>query len=257
MIKSIASICFATVVLISGCSNQGTDEIMEKELVIYCGITMIRPMAQIASMIEKEKGCKIKIIKGGSGNLLKSILHNKVGDMYLPGSEKYFEIIDRKHQGLVTHKTFVGYNRAVLMVQKGNPLNLPGDLNILTNKELVVVIGDPDSGSIGKETKKILDRKGIFREVVENSSKLTTDSKDLARTIVEKEADVVINWYAVSTWDNTQDYIDALDIDAKYAKKKKLLIGKLKYTKYPEIVDRFIELASSDQGRKIFSKHGF
>ncbi|MCP3672453.1 MAG: ABC transporter substrate-binding protein [Gammaproteobacteria bacterium] len=52
-----------------------------KELLIYCGITMIQPMSEIASIIERQEGVKISIIKGGSGNLLRSIRFNAAGDL--------------------------------------------------------------------------------------------------------------------------------------------------------------------------------
>ena len=54
----------------------------KKELLIYCGITMIRPMREIADIIEKQEDIKVIIIKGGSGNLLRSIEINGVGIIY-------------------------------------------------------------------------------------------------------------------------------------------------------------------------------
>lgn len=228
----------------------------EKELLIYCGITMIRPMSEIAAIVEKQENCKIKITKGGSGNLLKSIRYNKTGDLYLPGSEKYFNIIETDHKGLVTEKVMVGHNIAVIMVQKGNPKGITADLANLANKDYGVVIGNPDSGSIGKETKKILQSRGIFESVIRNVMSLTTDSKDLTKAIKNKEADIVICWYAASTWDDNPTYIDIIPIDSKYVKKKKLLIGLLKFSKHPDIAKKIMSLAASAQGKKIFSRYG-
>lgn len=145
-----------------GCSKTKEEAASEKEILIYCGITMIKPMSEIAAIVEKQENCKIKITKGGSGNLLKSILYNKTGDLYLPGSEKYFNIIETEHKGLVTEKVMVGHNIAVIMVQKGNPKGITADLSNLADNNYGVVIGNPDSGSIGKETKKILQSRGFL-----------------------------------------------------------------------------------------------
>ena len=78
------------------CNNE--DNIIEnrtiqkkKELLIHCGIAMVKPMTEIAKTIEKQENCIIKITTGGSRNLYKSIEANKIGDLYLPGSEKYIE----------------------------------------------------------------------------------------------------------------------------------------------------------------------
>lgn len=239
-----------------GCSKTKEEAASGKELLIYCGITMIRPMSEIAAIVEKQENCKIKITKGGSGNLLKSILYNKTGDLYLPGSKKYFNIIETQHKGLVTKKVMVGHNIAVIMVQKGNPKRITADLSNLADNNYGVVIGNPDSGSIGKETKNILQSRGIFESVIKNVMSLTTDSKDLTKAIKNKEADIVISWYAASTWDDNPTYIDIIRIDSKYAKTKKLAIGLLKFSRHPDIAKKIMSLAASAQGKKIFSKYG-
>lgn len=226
----------------------------KKELLIYCGITMIKPMSEIAQIIEKQENCKITITKGGSGNLLKSLKINKVGDLYLPGSDAYIKICQK--EGLITDTVFVGYNKASMMVQKGNPKKITANLDNLKNKKYYVVIGNPNSGSIGKETKKILEKKGIFQEVYQNAHQLTTDSKDLVLVLRDKKADLVMNWYATSTWEENKKYLDVLPINERYAKKKKLVISLLKTSKYPDIAKKFMAYAASEDGKKLFIKHG-
>jgi len=238
-----------------GCEGSATStEKNKKELLVYCGITMIKPITDIARIIEKQENCKITITKGGSGNLLRSIKVNKVGDLYLPGSESYIKTA--KKEGLVGETVFVGYNKAAIMVQKGNPKNITHDLVNLAGPKYYVVIGNPDSGSIGRETKKILDCRGIFDEVAKNAQRLTTDSKDLAKVLRNKEADLVINWYATSTWRENEPHIDALSIDEQYATKKKLVLGQLTCSQHPDIAQKFLAYASSDEGRQLFEKYG-
>ena len=239
-------------ILIPGCNNTKLEK--KKELLIYCGITMIKPMADIAGIIEKQENCKIIITKGGSGNLLKSLKINKVGDLYFPGSDSYIKTC--LEENLVSDTVFVGYNKAALMVQKGNPKQITADLDNLTKKDYYVVICNPNTGSIGKETRKILERKGIFEEVQANASELKTDSKRLFAVLKGKSADIVINWYACSVWEENEPYVDVLNIDEKFAKKKKLVLGLLKTSKYPEIARKFMEYAASDKGRKLFKKYG-
>lgn len=237
---------------VPGCSNKRPDK--KKELLVYCGITMIKPMSDIARIIEEQENCKIIITKGGSGNLLKSLKINKVGDLYLPGSDSY--IATCLEEDLVSDTVFVGYNKASIMVQKGNPKQITADLDNLRRKDYYVVICNPRSGSIGRETKYILEQKGIFEEVMANARELTTDSKRLVSILKEKQADIVINWYATSVWEENARYIDVLSIDEKYAKKKKLVLGLLKTSKYPEVARRFMEYAASEKGRELFTRYG-
>ncbi len=226
----------------------------KKELLIYCGITMIDPMSEIAAIIEKKYSCKIYITKGGSGNLMKSIQANKIGDLYLPGSESYIKAGLR--EGIVKDTVHVGYNKAAMMTRRGNPRNIPDTLDSMANPDYYVVIGSPESGSIGRETKKILEMKGIYDQVEQNAKMLTTDSKDLARVLRNNEADLVINWYAAATWKENRDAITVLPIDEKYARKQKLVLGLLSFSKYPEIAIAFMQYASGDKGRKIFNEYG-
>ena len=226
----------------------------KKQLLIYCGITMIQPMTEIARVIEQQEGCEIIITKGGSGNLLRAIKVNKLGDLYLPGSDSYIKTC--KEEGLVSETVHVGYNKAAIMVQKDNPKSISNDLRNLASPDYYVVICNPNSGSIGRETRKILERAGIFDQVSRNASQLTIDSKDLVNVLRNKEADLVINWYATSTWPDNEPYVNVLSIDEQYAFKKKLVLGLLTFSKHPDIAGKFMAYASSEKGRALFEQYG-
>ncbi|WP_320169435.1 substrate-binding domain-containing protein [Maridesulfovibrio sp.] len=244
----------AAVLLTVLVSCAGNEPAHKRELLIYCGITMIKPMTEIAKIIEEEYNCKIHITKGGSGNLLKSLKANQLGDLYLPGSDSYIKTCIQ--EGLVTEAVHVGFNKAAMMTREGNPKNIPAALESLADPRYYVVIGDPDSGSIGRETKKILVKRGLFEQVVGNAKQLTTDSKDLIRVLKDKEADLVINWYATSTWPENRDSVSVLPIDDRYAQKKKLMLGLLRFSKHPDIAKAFMKYATLEKGREIFNKYG-
>ncbi len=227
----------------------------KKELLIYCGITMIRPMNEIAEIIEEKEDINIIIIKGGSGNLLRSIEINGVGDLYLPGSDSY--IRSAKEKNLIVEANLVGYNHAALMVQEGNPLNISPDLNNLSNPDYYVIIGNSDSGSIGEETRYILEKEELYTDVLLNARELTTDSKDLVSALVDKRADLVVNWYAVSTWDENKNYMDVLPVPSRYFPAKKLVLAILSTAREPELAQIFMNYAISEEGQAIFEKYGF
>ncbi|MCP3672452.1 MAG: ABC transporter substrate-binding protein [Gammaproteobacteria bacterium] len=172
----------------------------------------------------------------------------------LPGSESYIKMATT--DGLVVDSVHVGFNRAAMMVRKGNPKAIPQDLGAMKNSDYYVVIGNPDSGSIGKETKKILTSAGIFDDALVNAREMTTDSKRLVDVLKNGEADLVINWHATATWSANMDHVDTMAIDKKYATSKRLVLGLLASTKYPAIARKFMTYASSDQGRKIFDRYG-
>jgi len=237
---------------LNSCSNK--NKYPQKEILIYCGNTMIQPMNEIAEIIEKKENCKILFVKDGSGNLLNSIIINQCGDLFLPGSDYY--IRKAKEQELVIEDVFVGKNKAVITIQKGNPKNITADLDNFADTKYYVVMGNPDSCSIGKESKQIFTKKGIFKNVLSNIKALTIDSKDLVNAIKNKQADMAINWYANSYWEENKTFIDILPIDERYTKPKKLVLGLLKTSRHPDIAKSFMKLASSKDGIKIFKKYG-
>jgi molybdate transport system substrate-binding protein len=226
----------------------------KKELLVYCGMTMIQPMLQIAAIVERQENVKISILKGGSGDLLDSIRFNQLGDLYLPGTESYIK--QALAEGLVSHTAHVGYNKAAMMVREGNPKSIPPSLDALKDPDLYVVIGNPNSGSIGKETKEILSAANLYDEVMNQVNELTTDSKRLVSVLKKGEADLVINWYATSTWEENSPYIDALSIDGRLAKKNRLILALLTTSKHPDIAKKFMDYAASAEGQQIFDRYG-
>lgn len=62
-----------------------------KPLIVYTGMTMVKPMSELANEFEKSNNCKIRLVKGPTGKLLDMILKNKNEDLFLPGSESVFQ----------------------------------------------------------------------------------------------------------------------------------------------------------------------
>ena len=248
MKPKIIILIILTLLIFSTCSEE-----KKEHLLIYCGITMIQPMNEIAKEFEENNNCSIEIIKGGTGNLFNTFEMNKSGDLFLPGSTRYYK---DKYKSFFSDTVTLGYNEACLMVRKGNPLNI-SSLEDLQNPEYRVVISNPQSGSIGKECKKILMKYGTFNEVLENVYKLTSDSKDLTKMILTDEADVAVNWSAICSWGTNSQYIEKINIDSQYSKKTPLTISLLKYSQNKKLSKQFIQFAASEEGRSIFNKYGF
>ncbi len=227
----------------------------KKELLFYIGITMIKPVNELAKEFEKEHNCTIKILQGGSQDLYESIISSKTGDLYLPGSVSY----RNKHleDGILLDGTFVGYNKVALVVKKGNPLGIKADLNELSNPKYRVVLGNEKSGSIGKKTKKVLDNFGNYEDAILNTVYLAPDSRNLTKAISSGEADLVLNWYATTFWDDNKSFVEPLVIDEKYAKKAKLVFNLLQTSKNKSLTKKFMDYAASTKGREIFYKYGF
>ena len=227
----------------------------KNELLFYVGITMVKPVNELAKNFEKANDCKIKILQGGSQDLYDSLKFSQVGDLYLPGSTSYRDKYLK--EGFLLDGKFVGYNKVSLVVKKGNPKGVKASLNELTNDKLNVVLGNEQSGSIGEATKKILTKFELYEKAISNSLYLVPDSRNLINSIKNGEADLVLNWHATTFWDDNKEFVDAIVLDDKSSEKSKLVFNLLSTSQNKELSKKFMDYASSIEGREIFKKYGF
>lgn len=226
-------------------------------LTIYCGITMVKPIKEIAKILEKENNCNIIISQGGSKDLYDQLKAAQIGDLYLPGSDSYVKKgIDDK---IITQNVEIGYNQAALFIQPNNPKKIK-NLDDLIKQDLSVMICDPKSGSIGRMSKKLLTKyKGedFFYEVYDNAAQIGTDSRNINQAIIDKNIDLAINWRATAFWPENKPFIETIEIDEKYAPKKKLVLSLLKFSQNKELAKKFMDYASSKKGQYIMKRYGF
>ncbi len=234
--------------------------VMAKEkptLLFYCGITMVKPIKEMTRIIEKRYNCIIKISQGGSKNLYSSLKLSKKGDLYLPGSDSYRK--KNLKDGYLLDAKYIGFNKAAIFVQKGNPKRIK-NLNSFLDENIATIICDPKSGSIGKNGKKVLVAFGgeeFFDDVFDATVEIGTDSRNLNKALIDKRADMTINWRATGFWPENKNFIDVIEIDDKYAPKKKLVINLLSFSKYPKIAKNLMKFAASKDGQAIMKKYGF
>lgn len=231
------------------------DSVQKKEMLIYCGTTMLRPVMELSAIVEKEKNCVIKVSFGGSDHLRKSIEVNRIGELFFPGAASYIHSLQEK--GLITETVDVGSNEIAIFVQKGNPKNVKADLSELMRPDLEVVLGAKHAGSIGRATEMSLSRTGIYDTAINKALFLATDSKDLVQALRKKRADVVLNWGSVGYADENKQYIEKISLPVEQALQQKLTIGLLSFSRNPELGKYFLELAASSRGKEIFSRYGF
>lgn len=243
-------------ILLNGCDlHEQKIPTKKQELVIYSGITMVRPLNVLAQEFAYKNGVTINIKQGASGYLYNALKKERNGDIYFPGSDSYR--LKNQADGLLKDYVFVGYNRIALVVPKGNPKHLTNDLNQLANQLLSVVLSSPDSGAVGKNAKALLDRVGITDAVYNNVTYFTTDSHRIFTAIKRGEADLALNWYATTRWPETENYMDAILLPETLAKPKRLELNLLSFSKHPELAKAFMAYASSRHGLETFAQFGF
>lgn len=244
---------------LSGCGDKKEEmkstNVQKPELLFYVGITMVKPMTELAKRFEAKEGVSIKILQGGSEDLYQSAKVSQAGDLYMPGSLSYRN--KYLSEGILAEDAiFVGYNRASLMTKKGNPKEIKADLGVLLDPRYRIVLCNPESGSIGNETKVILEKAKIYTEAMARVTYLTTDSRNLIKAIKDDDADVVLNWRATAFGENS-DIVQVLDLPESVAKREVLVLTLLKSSKHVQKTRDFMAFARSLEGRAVFHQFGF
>jgi len=225
------------------------------EMLIYCGITMIRPMTEIARAFETKEKVKITLAQGGSEDLYQSLKKSRAGDLYLPGEPSYRS--KYLAEGLLGDVTTVGYNQLALVVKKGNPKQVKGNPQELLRPDVTVIIGNAESGSVGKETQDVLASAGIYQKVLDAALYLAPDSRVLSNAMKKGEADVILNWRATAFFPDNVAAVDAVDLNPKLAKPQALLLNLLSFSNNKPQAKRFMAFAAGPEGQAIFRKWGF
>ena len=234
---------------------QSTPASPPEAMLLYCGITMVRPMTEIAQLFEKQANVKIAIAQGGSEDLYQSVAKGTVGDWYLPGEPSFFEGAER--QKYFAERVLVGHNKMALMVAKGNPRQVRPDLKELLRKDLAVALGNPDSGSVGKESKRILEAAGLYDKAVRAAALLAPDSRSITNALKKGEVDLALNWKATAYFPDNFDKLEAIELDRKVAVPQPLMLLRLHSSRRPDLATQFLALAGGAQGKAIFQRYGF
>ncbi len=234
--------CFLLLLPLLLCSCDATKHpfkasVQKKEILIYCGTTMLQPIMELSAIIKEEHDCVVKVSCGGSSHLAKSVEVNKIGELFFPESVVYIHMLQEK--GLITETVDVGYNEVALFVRKGNPKNVKADLMELMRPELQVAIGANNAGAIGKATQICLTKKGIYDDVSRKALFLTTDSKGLVQALRKNKVDAVLNWRAVGHIRGNDQHIDEICLPREKTLYQKLTMGLLACSKNPELGQYF------------------
>jgi molybdate transport system substrate-binding protein len=227
----------------------------ETGMLIYCGITMVRPITELARSFEQREKVSIRIAQGGSEDLYQSAKKAQQGDIYFPGEPSYLD--KHKAEGLLGDFKLVGYNQLAIFVQEGNPKKVKPELSELLRQDLTLVVGNAESGSVGLETKQVLDRFKMYPAVVKKAAFMMPDSRSLALSFKRGDADVALSWRATAFFPDNAPFMDAIALDPKIAEPQALLLIQLTFSKSPTLARKFIDYVASSEGQAVFRKFGF
>lgn len=223
-------------------------------LVLYCAAGVKPAVEPLAQAYEAEYGQPVQLMYGGSGTLLSSLQVSGQGDLYIAADQSYIEIADEK--SLIDETLPLAWMRPVIAVAKGNPKGIQS-LADLQRSDIRLALGNPDAASIGKQTKKLLEKAGVWQAV-----KQQVEAKGVFKpTVPEVANDVKLGAVdAGVVWDATvaqYPELEAVHVPLFDAARKQISVAVLKSSGQPTEALRFARYLNSKVGNVVFKEHGF
>ena len=237
-------------VVVAGCSRKEPAD-RQKELVVLCGSSFVRPTEQLCSDFTTKTGIKIVTTVAGSEDFLPLVKMNQQGDI-LVTHDPYLDYV-REAKALAGHIQ-AGFVAPVLAVQKGNPKGITC-IEDLVRPGLKVALSNPKYSTCGEMVFRLLEKKGIKDAVMKNvQNRLTKGHSNLGIFLKTKVVDAVIMWNGVA-----HTFGEAVEVVAtpyEYDKKIRVHIIGLNYSKQPDLLRQFTEFAR-EKGPAIFADYGY
>jgi len=249
------AIILAAAVMSIGCDRREPESppSQAKELLLYCGAGIRPPVDELVEVFRRDYGVRIAVDYAGSEMLLSTIRLARRGDLYMPGDRHYIEQAERENM-ILSHRA-VCYWVPTILVQKGNPKNIRG-LEDLFQGGLKLGLGDPNACAIGRVTQQILAKNNIaWEDIKEYVAYQSLTVNELGMQIQARSLDAVIVWDAIARYYSKHG--DQVPIAVEKNVISTVDIGVLKFAKYRELADRFVEFVVSERGRDIFRKHSY
>ena len=235
--------------------NRGGKGKPSESLIFYCAAGMKQPVEVIAKDYASEFGVRVQLRYEGSGSLLSSLEVSKEGDLYLAADSSYIDIARGK--GLVAEAIPVAELQPVLAVAKGNPKHIEGIADLL-REDVSVALANPDAASVGKTTKKMLEKSGQWAAVeraVEARGVFKLTVNDVANDVKLGAVDAGIVWDATA---GLYPDLDAVALPEAAGAVKSVTIAVLKSASDSVSALRFARyLTARDKGLKVFERFGF
>jgi molybdenum ABC transporter molybdate-binding protein len=233
-------------------SIKNADGETAEPLVLFCAASNRAVMEAIRSDYEAEFNRPLQIQYGPSQTLLSSIEVSKAGDLFLPADDSYLNMASDK--GLVAEVIPLAKMQAVIAVKKGNPKSIEKLADLVT-KDTRFIQANPDAAAIGKLTRRVLSKPGLWKGLLQATTATHTTVTDVARDIDVGAADAGIVFDAVL---HTFDGVDFVEIPELAEAQANISIGVITSSKQPQAALHFARYAAAkDRGMKRYKEYGF
>jgi len=224
-------------------------------LSIFSGAGAKPAMDEVCQKFESQYGFKVKINYAGGGEALSQMILSKSGDIYIAPEQRFIE--SAKEKQVIDPQTIrtLAYMIPVIGVKKGNPKNIT-TLADLSRPGIRIGIARPETTLVGKYALEIFSKTGLAKEIEKNITTQTVRPDQLLTMLIFDQIDAGIIWHFYQTC--APDKIEIIYLSPQQITG----IGKLQiaisvFNKERELAQKFVDFATSAQGKTIFRKRGY
>ncbi|NQZ68486.1 MAG: molybdate ABC transporter substrate-binding protein [Lentisphaeria bacterium] len=252
--SSLLLLMLAAILLLFNDVDKEADK--SEPLVLFCAAGMEPAVKEILLAYEKESGMKVDARYDGSGVLLTSLKISNRADLYLAGDYSYIDLAQK--DGLVKESIPLLKLRAGLAVAKGNPKKIKSLKDLSTRSDLRIALALPEAASVGKFTKKVLQKSDLWESIegnVQKNGTFSTTVNDLGNKIKLGSMDVAIVWDAVAA---QYDEVDFISVDEFDTRPKHTTLGITTASTRPALALHLARyIAAHDRGMQTFKEKGY
>lgn len=243
----VLSVCMCSVVLLGVLSPAAA-----AELRMYAGAGLRQPVDLIVDDFQKKTGHAVIIDYDGSGRLLAKLKLSGQGDLFMPGSLHYIEMLDK--QGLVLSRKPVVAHTPVIAVNRKSSVHVE-TLQDLCAPGVKVALGDPTAMALGKTVATILERSGLQEKIRPNVAVYGATVKQLALYAAEGAVDAAI----IARADAVQfkDRVRMIEIPVQLYDTEIVAIAVLKTTADEKAASELRDFFATPASLAVFEEFGF
>lgn len=210
------------------------------------------PLEDSIRVFEKKLGIHCSLTVGKPSNLLAVISASKTGDVFSSGAEYILD--DAEESGVIDRgsRRSLGFRRSAIIVPIGNPAKIRAIDDLCREK---VRIGIAVDGCLKGVWDDIASKAGLTDQIRRNITHHADACGSLMSLIHQEAVDAIFGWNAFqNVWPHTCEAIE-LPYDLQVI--RSTAVGMISYSKNPQRSMKLIDFLVSDEGRKIYSDHGW
>jgi molybdate transport system substrate-binding protein len=228
-----------------------TDSDSSDSVMLFCAAGVQLPVADTIHQINEELNLKVEVLYSGTGVLLNNLRTAKKGDLYLAADTSFIDLA--KSYDLIDETVPLAKIRPVIAVYKGNPKKIKSLADLL-KKDIKFALAN-EGASIGKVSKKVLEKIGKWNEYKKKASVFKPTVNDIALDVKLKTVDAAIIWDANARQMKELEYVSVPELDKEV---QEITIAVLKTCQDPATslkVCRYLQ--APEKGQKNFEKYHY